>query len=145
MTEFWVLAADASHARLFHREKKFSPLVEVQDWLHAESRMPGRDLENDRQGKTFSSFGYNQSDNQKATDPKKREAQDFARELGDFLDAARARGEFTSLSVVADPSFLGFLRDTVKESTLRRIERAVPKNMTRHSAEDIARALDNVS
>jgi len=142
MTNFWILAADSTEARLFTRDKKFSPLVEHQDWLHPESRLPGRDLEHDRQGATFSSHGYGQSDNQKHTEPKKREAQDFARELAKHLDTARANGEFKSLSIVADPTFLGLLREQLDQGTRALVEHEVAKNLTRRSSEAIAEAVD---
>ncbi|MFO7764313.1 MAG: host attachment protein [Wenzhouxiangellaceae bacterium] len=142
MASYWILAADSTEARLFTRDKKFSALVERQDWLHPESRLPGRDLENDRQGKTFSSYGHDQSDNQKHTEPKKREAQDFARELARHLDTARANGEFKSLSIVADPSFLGLLREQLDEDTRALIDQEVAKNLTRRSTETIAEAID---
>lgn len=142
MAKFWILAADSTEARLFTRDKKYGPLTERQDWLHPESRLPGRDLENDRQGKTFSSHGYGQSDNEKHTAPKKREAQDFARELAKHLDTARANGEFESLSVVAEPSFLGLIRDQVDDRTRDLIDHEVDKNLTRRSAETIAEAVD---
>jgi len=142
MASYWILAADSTEARLFTRDKKFSPPVEVRDWLHPESRLPGRDLENDRQGATFSSHGYGQNDNQKHTEPKKREAQDFARELAGHLDAARANGEFKSLSIVAEPAFLGLLRDKLDGKTLELIDREVSKSLTRRSAETIAKAID---
>src|SRR6056297_602822 len=142
MAKHWILAADSAEARVFTREKKFSALVEKQDWLHPESRLKGSALEHDRQGKTFSSKGHDQSDNQKHTEPKKREAQDFARELAGHLDTARANGEFESLSIVADPSFLGLLREHLDDNTRELIGVEVDKNLTRRSAETIAEALD---
>ena len=142
MANYWILAADSTEARLFTRDKKFSPLVERRDWLHPESRLPGRDLEKDRQGATFASHGYGQSDNEKHTEPKKREAQDFARDLAKHLDTARANGEFKSLSIVADPSFLGLLRDSLDSKTRELIDREVSKSLTRRSAETIAEAVD---
>lgn len=142
MANHWILAADSSQARLFTREKKFGPLTEQQDWLHPESRLHGKDLEDDRQGKTFASQGYNQSEKQKPTDPKKREAAEFARELATFLDTAAARGEFESLALVADPSFLGHLRDALDPETRKRVGPEVDKSLTRRSAETIAEAVD---
>ena len=142
MSQYWVLAADSTEARVFTREKKFSPLVEQHDLLHPESRLQGKDLENDRQGRTFSSHGHGRSDNQKPTDPKTREAQDFAREIAEELKKARVRGEFKHLQVVADPSFLGLLRDRLDGETRECVERAVDKNLTRRSPETIAEALD---
>jgi|SRR6056297_1163768 len=142
MSHYWVIAADSAEARVFTREKKFSPLVEQQTLLHPESRLRGTELEDDRQGKTFSSHGYGQSDNQKPTDPKVREARDFARELSETINKARARGEFQHLQIVADPSFLGLLREHLDAETRECVERAVDKNLTRRSPETIARAVD---
>lgn len=142
MASYWILAADSTEARLFTREKRFSPPVERQDWMHPESRLHARDLEDDRQGKTFSSYGRDQSPNQKRTEPKKREAQEFARELARYLDAARVQGEFRSLSIVAEPSFLGLLRAELDEGTRELVAQEVAKNLTRRSAETIAEAID---
>lgn len=142
MAKYWILAADSTEARLFTRDKKYGPLSELRDWLHPESRLPGRDLEHDRQGKTFSSHGHDQSDNQKKTDPKTREARDFAREVTKQLEKARSQGEFESLSIVADPSFLGLLREQMDDETRGLVDVEVDKNLTRRSAETIAEALD---
>jgi len=142
MASYWILAADSAEARLFTRENKLSEPVERQDWLHPESRLPGSDLEHDRQGKNFSSHGYGQSDNQKPTDPKTREARDFARDVARYLDTARAKGEFRSLSIVADPSFLGLLREQLDSETRDLVDTEVDKNLTRRSAETIAEAVD---
>jgi len=142
MSHYWVIAADSTEARVFTREKRFSPLVERQALLHPESRLRGAELEDDRQGTTFSSHGYGQNDNQKPTDPKTREARDFARELSETINKARARGEFEHLQIVADPSFLGLLREHLDGETRGCVERAVDKNLTRRSPETIAQAVD---
>lgn len=142
MDKYWVIAADSAEARLFTRAEKFSPLKEVEDWLHPESRLQGRDLETDRPGKAFESHGPGQSDYAPSTTPKKQEAESFAGDLADLLDTARARGDFEHLQIVADPSFLGLLRERLDDETRKRVERAVDKNLTRRSPETIAEALD---
>ena len=142
MAAYWILAANSAEARLFVRDKKFSPPTERRDWLHPESRLHGSDLENDRQGKTFASHGYGQDDNKKHTEPKTREAHDFARELANYLNTARAKAEFEWLSIVADPSFLGILREHLDDHTRERIQCEVSKNLTHESAEKIANAID---
>ncbi|MGB0514385.1 MAG: host attachment protein [Wenzhouxiangellaceae bacterium] len=144
MSAIWVLAADSSEARLFSREKRYSALVEQQDWLHPESRLPARDLEDDRQGRTFASQGYGQSDMQKRTAPKQREASEFARTIADFLNQARARGVVDTLLIVAEPSFLGLLREHMDPNTRALVERAVARGLTRQAPEVIAKAVDEV-
>ena len=142
MSTIWVLAADSTEARLFSREKRFSPLQEQHDWLHPESRRPARELESDRQGRTFASHGYGQSDLQKRTAPKQREASEFARTIADFLHQARVRGDLGTLLIVAEPSFLGLLREHMDQNTRARVERAVARGITRQSPEVIAKAVD---
>jgi len=142
MSAIWVLAADSTEARLFSREKRFSPLVELRDWLHPESRMSGRELDDDRQGRTFASYGHGQSDLQKRTGPKQREAAEFARTIADVLNQARARGEVGTLLIVAEPSFLGLLREHMDAKTRALVERAVARGLTRQAPDVIAKAVD---
>jgi protein required for attachment to host cells len=76
------------------------------------------------------------------TDPKKQEAERFATDLAHVLDEARARGDFQHLQIVAAPAFLGMLRDRLDRETRDRIDRAVDKNVTKQSAEQIAATID---
>jgi protein required for attachment to host cells len=143
MSKYWVVAADSSEARLFTRDKKYGPLVEVDDWLHPESRLHGHELETDRPGKSFASHGQGQTDHDPTTEPKKQEAEAFAGEVADRLDKARGRGDFEHLQIVADPKFLGLLRERLDDNTRDLVDKEVDKNMTRHSPEQIAEALDS--
>jgi len=142
MATFWVLVADSAEARLFTRDKKFGPLTEREDFLHPQSRLHGHELETDRPGKTFASHGYGQSDNEPPTEPKQYEAETFARQLAHALDTARARGDFEHLQIVAEPKFLGLLRERMDDDTRERIERTVDKNLTRQPPDRIAEALN---
>jgi protein required for attachment to host cells len=142
MSNYWVLAADASKARLFTREKKYGPLTERKDWQHPASRVSGHDLETDRPGQSFSSQGGGQNVLDHGTEPKAQEAERFATELADMLDTARARGDFEHLQIAADPKFLGLLRARLDDDTRALIHREVDKNLTDQSSDDIAKALD---
>lgn len=142
MSKYWVVAADSAEARLFTRDKKYGPLVEVDDWLHPESRLKGEELETDRPGATFASQGHGMDDNAPGTDAKRQEAESFAGEVADRLDKARARGDFEHLQIVADPKFLGLLRERLDDNTRDLVDKEVDKNMAQHSPEQIAEALD---
>jgi protein required for attachment to host cells len=142
MPKYWVIAADASEARLFTRDKKFAPLTEQKDWLHPESRLHGHELETDRPGKSFASHGSGQSDMDPGTEPKKQEAERFATDLAKLLNTARARGDFEHLQIAADPTFLGLLRERLDSETRDCVERSVDKNVTKQSPDRIAEAID---
>ena len=142
MSKIWVLAADAGQARLFTRDKKFSPLVETASLLHPESRLKAQELGRDRPGQVHESRAYGESPSEEPSNLKKREAANFAREIAGRLKAARARGEFSELLLVSEPSFLGLLREQLDTETRRLVTREVVSNITRESPEVIARTLD---
>lgn len=142
MSRYWVLAADRSEARLFVRDKAHAPLQEVQDFLHPEGRMLAQELEADRPGRVFASHGYGQSDAEPATDSDTREAQRFARELAGILERASGLNEFDSLSIVAEPSFLGMLRAELGKNTQARVQFEVASHLTRRSPETISEAIE---
>ncbi|MDX1625724.1 MAG: host attachment protein [Wenzhouxiangellaceae bacterium] len=152
MTTF-VLVANASEARLFARKEKYGELSEVKDFLHPESRLSGKELEHDRQGsrrespvgqgsKAARTEGHATSSQSKDTEPKTREAEDFARDLADMLGTARGRGDFEHLVLVADPSFLGKLRDALDAETRSAVVAGIDKNIV-HADPDAIRETVN--
>jgi protein required for attachment to host cells len=138
----WILVADSAQARLFSRRAARAALVEQQDWVHPESRLHGRELERDRPGRVFASHGYGQSDTQERGAPHRREAERFAAELAEVLDRARAENRFDHLVLVAEPRFLGLLRDHLAGETADRVTRSLDVELTQESAERIREALD---
>lgn len=143
MALYWVLAADAAKARIFSREKKFSPLEELESLVHPESRLHRQDLVSDRPGQVQESRTPGENINEEPTDPKVAEAQGFARQLAHRLRQARVEGSFSHLILVADPRFLGFLRKALDADTRESITHEIPKNVTRESIDRITRAIDS--
>ena len=62
-------------------------------------------------------------------DPKENEAIKFAIEIANRLNAARARGEFDRLGLVAAPAFLGLLRERLSPETRAIVEFEVDKDL----------------
>lgn len=143
MSGYWVLAADSAKARIFRRNKRYSPLEEIQTLVHPESRLQRQDLVSDRPGQVHESRTPGESANEEPTDPKVAEAQVFARDIAHRLREARLAGDFSVLILIADPKFLGLLRKSIDADTQKCIEHAVAKNVTRETIERIVRAVDN--
>ena len=143
MPAYWVVVADSAKARIFTRNKKFSPMEELETLLHPESRLHRQDLVSDRPGQVHESRTPGESANEEPTDPKVVEAQVFARDIAHRLREARLAGQFTSLVLAADPRFLGLLRKSLDEETRRAIEHEVAKNVTRESVDRITRVIDD--
>lgn len=143
MAQYWIVVADASRARLFARNKKFSELEEIDTLVHPESRLRGQDLVTDRPGQKQEARTTGEYDAGENNDPKDHEAEAFARELGHHLNKARAEGRFEHLVLLAEPRFLGQLRKRLDHATGEAVSEAVSTNLTRASIEDVARAADS--
>ncbi len=133
----WVVVADASKARIFTAENRLSPLQELEDHVHATTRLHGQDLEADAPGRAFDSAGQGRHAMGKEELTKDTEAQRFAHELSEVITKARNEEAFIKLYLVAPPKFLGMLRDALPKNVKERLEGEVPQDLVKHDAEDI--------
>jgi protein required for attachment to host cells len=136
----WIVVADSTRARILRLEHR--ALTELEDLVHPASRTPDHDLVSDRGGRTFDSSrqgGRHAMEPQHT--PKQVETDTFARELAQRLDAARAKGEFDELILIAAPQFLGQLSAHLDEVTRRLVTRRIHKHLARHSLDDVASTL----
>ncbi len=140
MKKTWVVAAESSRARIFMAESRVKPMQELEGLAHPMSRAKVLDINSDDAGKTFDRMGQGMHDMEKEVDPKKHEADLFAKEIADKLQKARATGEFEALVLVAAPEFLGMLRKHLDPNTLKSVERTVSKNLVRGDEEQIRKA-----
>ncbi|QOC21236.1 host attachment protein [Wenzhouxiangella sp. AB-CW3] len=142
MTQYRILVADAARARLFSREKKFSPPVEIDSLVHPESRLRRQDLVSDRPGQVFESRTPGENINEEPTDPRTAEAASFARELAHKLREDRVHGGYKHLIVVAEPRLLGMLRKALDDDTRQTVVLEISRNLTRAKVGEIAEAID---
>jgi len=134
----WVVVADASRARLFEKNA-LSPLTELQTFIHVQSRQSNADT-TDEHGRVFEN-GRPRHYIEPKTSPQQQEEQEFAHELGRFLDGAEAEHRFDHLVLIAPPEFLGELRDSIETRTQRHIAGTLNKNLTLEPPKRIARYL----
>ena len=85
----WILVANSTVARCFERATPTSHLVPVANYVHPESRMHARDLEDDRGGRSQKDDAGRTSFVPR-TEPKDREREEFAREVARVLEEGRA-------------------------------------------------------
>jgi protein required for attachment to host cells len=132
-----VAVTQRAKARFFLQEAAKAPLVEIATLEHPESRKPGRDLESDRPGRTQDSKGQGRHAMAVEETHKEREAANFARTIAEDLKTRRNDGVFNQLVLVAEPGFLGLLRDALDGPTQKLVIGEVKKNLTDHKAEDL--------
>lgn len=129
MRKMWILVADKAKARIFLAEKPLGPITELEALVHPESRLHARDLVSDAPGRTFDRSGEGRHAKEPNVDPKETEAIKFAIEIADRLEAARVRGEFDRLGLVAAPEFLGLLRERLGPETRALVEFEIDKDL----------------
>ena len=143
MEKIWVVAADKVHARLFQAEHVTGPLKEVRDMVNPESRLQDRELLADDPGQTFSSGGGGPEHRYTYDEASEKEhqAQRFAAQVIDEVEKLRARGELVRLHVLAEPGFLGELRDHYSRPLQKCVASEVGKHVTRQRPEDVRELL----
>jgi protein required for attachment to host cells len=106
MKTIWVVAADHVRARFFQVESSSAPLEEIDTLVHSEGRLHDRDITSDLPGKVKNPGGHGGGQAfEQETDPKKYEAEVFAREIVHYLENARNAHRFDRLIVIADVHF----------------------------------------
>jgi protein required for attachment to host cells len=135
-----ILVADHSRARFFTAETSASSLVEIEAMAHTAGRLHDREITSDLPGKVKGDGKMGHAFEQ-PTDPKKHEADNFAHRIARYLEEAHNANKFQQLLMIAEPSFLGLLRNQLSENIKKLICFELDKNITTHSVDDIRKHL----
>lgn len=131
----WVLVADSSRARLLGTDSAHGELGEIQDFVHPESRVHEQKISSDLPGSRHGAGGLHHVDSQ--TGIKEQESIDFAKHLGRELNALRNRHKLDRLWIVAEPRFLGHLRQELDDEVSKLVSGEVDKDLLQHGIDDI--------
>jgi len=141
----WILVSDASRARLFSAAEKDKPWSLVQAFEHPESRAKSSELSSDGRGSMQQSAGRgNRPALEPHTSPKEVEADVFVRELAHFLDSGRTHNSYQNLALVAPPSFLGKLRNTLSAQVMKHVVATVDKDLTNLNDRELHNRLEGM-
>lgn len=141
MAKTWVVVADSSRARIFRAEGRDGRLVEMEAMAHPEGRLREASLTTDLPGRTFDSHGQGRHAMEEETPPKRHEAIQFAKRIGGVLENARNAGDYDALVIVAEPRFLGLLRENLSHETIKLVGVQLDKNLVRQGPEAIRERL----
>ena len=139
----WVVVANSSSARIFRAEGFERTLVQVEDLAHPEGRLHETQMTSDLPGRTFDRFGQGRHAMEEDTPPKRHEAARFAKHISERLDSARTHGDFSRLVLVAEPRFLGLLRDNLSAESSKLATEQVDKDLVRFGPEEIRHRLSS--
>lgn len=134
MSKTWVLVAESSRAKIYEVEKNESKksLKELTGFTHSISRTHKQQLSGNQQKESRHSLLTASLDSHK-----EHERHEFARTIGEHLNAARNKGKFNKLILMSPPKFLGDLRKNLGHETNKFVVSEIDKNLVRHNIKDI--------
>ncbi len=154
MTTTWIIAADASRARILQVTDREGHLEDVQDFVNPSARLHERDLTTDAEPRFNGHGGVGKAGSDRTGGPrsdreaKRRadyETEVFVRELGEFLDKARTAHRYDRLHLIAPPKFLGQLRKELGKEVHKLVAEELPKDLswlnTRELEQSLARGV----
>lgn len=136
MATTWILVANASKARIFTVNKpKFlsrkEHLKAVHELIHPSSRKKDTEITSDKLGR------YKEGSFVEPTDPKKYEAESFAREIVSILEAGRVANHYDELILVVPAQFRGMMNKHLHVPLEQTIIKIIEKDYTKDSDKDL--------
>lgn len=126
MDTFCMLVANSAEARLYTGASPVGTLSEIAKLENKTARLKEADLVTDKEGR-MRDDGQGRSAMER--DPMEEEITAFARQIADQLEKMRTSGGFDALSIVAEPGFLGHLRNQLSGPTSDLVLEEIPKNV----------------
>jgi len=136
-SHYWIIVADGSRARVLQADSPSAALQEVTDMVHPQARLHERELRTDAPGKVYDSAGHASHSTIDKEPVKAHEFEVFAREIADFVREGWQAQRFQHLILIAEPQFLGRLRQVLDPELKERICLELPKDYTRLQAQEI--------
>lgn len=136
----WVLVADNCQAKIY-KLVKFPKIEELASLDHPESRLKDHELISSKPGSGAQRSINVRYSYEPEVDHKQLEAIKFAKEVTNYLASAGTNGEFSRLYVIAEPSFLGLLRQHFTPGLQKMIVRELAKQLTTQNVASVEQHL----
>jgi len=141
MNTTWILVAHRSGARLFENLGPGKGMQLVEDIPHPEGRLKSGEINADKPGRAFDSFGNGRHSMSQEHEAAEQVSLMFARHLCDKLEKARAENRFGKLVLVAEPRLLGELRGALDKPTAALVSATLDKDLAGIDNRDIPKHL----
>lgn len=134
----WIVVANRSEVKFFSADpKRGGPVEYVSKLENPRGRLRNGDINADKPG----AFGLPGTGHGSARvgpqSPVERVAQEFAIEIVDALTTAKSLQQFEALILIADPHFLGILRNNLSKELARLVVREEAKDLNLVTADEV--------
>ena len=137
MADTWIVVADSAQARIFSGSPGSGQWRQIEELVHAKSRIHEREVAAGEPGRIFNTDGQGRRGLSQSVSPREHEAVKFCRELAEELESARVERRYGQLVLVAAPAFLGLLRKTISVATARLISQELDKDLAHMDQQDV--------
>lgn len=139
-----IVVANRTNARLLRCDGPGRALEIVGELEHPEGRKANRDMDTDRPGRAYDRHGPGRHAMEKEQSTRERSAADFARAIARAIETARNDAVFEDVVLVADPRFLGMLRDSLDPVTSRMVRGTVRRDLAHLEPRDLPPHLSEI-
>ncbi len=132
MIDHWYVVASQTTVKIFKESNGKNKLTLLQTFHNPLGRTRNRELVKKEAGMGIRSRGHLGSvpySKVSRSDPHDLIAIDFAKKIDVFLDQARLKNNYHSLTIIAEPHFLGKIRSSMKKETRKLVVDWVKKDL----------------
>ena len=136
MRNVLIVVANSTHSKIYRAENTHK-IIEIKHIDHVESHMHARDLVSDSQGRNTNTALYGSDTMEDKTSLKTKEAVIFARQIIAYLEEGFNKGECERIYLIANPAFLGHLREVLTPHLAKLVHTEINKDLTQLTPEQI--------
>ena len=129
MKRNWILVANQAEAQFYSSERLPGNLSLMEILKNKEGTAHPRELGSDAPGRAFDSQGQGRHAMEPNTGVKEEQRRRFVKEMVDRLQAARVKGDFDQLVLLAAPAVLGVIRKTLNPGLEKTVVKEIPKDL----------------
>ena len=144
MATTWIVAADASRARIFEMGARVDDddPREIDDLTNPQGRLQDREVNTDAHGRFYGGNAPRAHSAAQAVTPEQHNTELFSKEVGRYLDKARTQHRYDRLCVIAPPEFLGLMRKNMTDETRKLVDTEVDKDLSKSAPAEIRRCIE---
>lgn len=144
MPTTWIVTGDAARARILQVTGR-NQVEEIESFANPKGRMHDRELESGPRarfdGRPGGAPTGGPGNDREDVHTSEVEAEKFSREIGRYLDLARAKNRYDRLFLIAPPRFLGMIRKELGKEVQKLVRDEIDKDLSWFDARDIDRFL----
>lgn len=134
-----IVVANRTEARFFERLRVDDRMQPLKTMNHPEGRLYNQQLKEGKPGRSFASWARSRIRHAVGGElsARRQEELSFARLIAQELRAARAKGNYHELVIVADPHFLGVIMSCLDRVTKKLVKGSVEKNLSHFDEKEV--------